>query len=240
MVSLSFERLKSGRGLLLALLLLLAVGVLAGLGVWQLHRGQQKKALLEGYQQARGAAPLRLDRATGTQIPDHWQSVTLLGRFESGHTMLLDNQSQGEQAGYDVWTPLRTVDGALVLVDRGWLPHGRRDSIPAAPAGTVEMQGLWRDIPVPGFRFRFDNCAGEAWPRLVEYPTAADLRCLLRETPLPGLVLQSSDTADGLIRDWHPSPGFPPERHYAYAAQWFGLSLTLLILSLRLLLKTPQ
>lgn len=239
-MTLSLQRLKSVRGLAQALVLLVAVGLLAGLGFWQLHRGQQKKALIEGYQQAQNATALHLDRSAATAAPDHWQPVILKGRFVVERTLLLDNQSQGERAGYDVWTPFRTDDGALVIVDRGWLPHAPHPQVPAASAGAVELQGLWRDLPVPGFRFKVDNCSDQGWPRLVEYPTAGDLRCLLRETPLPGIVLQSSAAPDGLVREWHPSPGFPPERHYAYAAQWFGLSLTLLILSLRLLLKAPQ
>lgn len=239
-MTLSFQRLATWRGALLTLLLLLAVGALASLGFWQLQRGHQKRALLDGYQRAQSATALALDRTSGTTLPDHWQTVSLKGRFIAGRTMLLDNQSQGEHTGYDVWTAFRTDDGALVVVDRGWLPHEQRSQLPAANTGRLELQGLWRNLPAPGFRFKVDNCSDQGWPRLVEYPTAEDLRCLLAETPLPGVVLQSTDGADGLVRDWHPSPGFPPERHYAYAAQWFGLSLTLLVLSLRLLLKAPQ
>ncbi len=239
-MKLSFQRLLTWQGALQALLLLLAVAALAGLGCWQLRRGHEKATLITHYQNAQQDAPMVLSRTTAMAAPDHWMPVTVSGQFLGDRQLLLDNQSQGDAAGFDVWTPLQTDDGSLVMVDRGWLPHAKRAAVPAAPAGPIEIHGLWRDVPVPGFRFTVDNCSDQGWPRLVEYPTAADLLCLLKVAPLPGVVLQTSEARDGLVRDWHPAPGFPPERHYAYAVQWFGLSLTLLILSLRILLKAPQ
>jgi cytochrome oxidase assembly protein ShyY1 len=237
-MSLSLQPLLTWRGALLSLLLLLAVAALASLGLWQLHRGQQKKLLIETYEQALKATPVPLNRFPAAVAPDHWMPVSLRGSYLADRQLLLDNQSQGEVAGFDVWTPLRMDDGTLVMIDRGWLPHGRKSELPAAPAGTVELHGFWRNLPVPGLRLKADNCSNQGWPRAVEYPTIEDLRCLYAESPLPGVVLLSTDEGDGLVREWHPAPGFPPERHYAYAAQWFGLSLTLLILSLRVLLKS--
>ena len=236
----SFQPLMTRRGAALAVLLAAAVCLLTGLGFWQLYRGHQKRALIETYRQALQAAPSALDRSVTATAPDHWQPVTLKGHFIAERTLLLDNQSQGERTGYDVWTAFRTGDGGLAIVDRGWLPYAEHPQVPPVDSAPLELRGLWRDLPVPGFRFKTDNCSGQGWPRQVDYPTAEDLRCLLAEAPLPGLVLQSTDTRDGLVRDWHPSPGFPPERHYAYAAQWFGLAIALLVLSLRQLLKpTP-
>jgi len=39
-------------------------------------------------------------------------------------------------------------------------------------------------------------------------------------------VLLDAGEADGYRRLWTP-PGFPPMRHLAYAAQWFGLAAAL-------------
>ena len=42
---------------------------------------------------------------------------------------------------------------------------------------------------------------------------------------LPNFIIeQSSDTADGLVRDW-PMPSVGIDKHNAYAFQWFGLSM---------------
>jgi cytochrome oxidase assembly protein ShyY1 len=222
------------------LLVVLVAGGLANLGCWQLRRGHEKQALIDGYERAMRATPIPLTRQLGATSPAQWTPVQLRGSYVAERQLLLDNQSQGEQAGFDVWTPLRSDEGALVLVDRGWVPHGQRADIPAPPAGPLELHGLWRALPVPGLRLQADNCSLQGWPRVVEYPTADDLRCLLGEAPLAGVVLLAPDVAGGFVRDWHPSPGFPPERHYAYAAQWFALAVTLLILSLRMWLKRTR
>jgi surfeit locus 1 family protein len=182
--------------------------------------------------------PATLTPAMGRLAPAQWTLVRVHGHYVAGRSLRLDSQSHGDQPGFDVWTPLRTDDGALVMVDRGWLPHAQIAApIPAPPDHPLEVSGLWRALPVPGIRLGDANCPAPAWPHTVEYPTLDDLRCLLGETPLPGLLLLSPQADGGFLRDWHPAPGFPPMRHYAYAVQWVALSLTLLVLGFRLLLK---
>jgi cytochrome oxidase assembly protein ShyY1 len=48
------------------------------------------------------------------------------------------------QNGYEVVVPLRTTDGAVLFVDRGWIPAGSKDalhpdSVPAVPTGQVTV-----------------------------------------------------------------------------------------------------
>ena len=43
------------------------------------------------------------------------------------------------------------------------------------------------------------------------------------------LVLLDAGEPDGYVRNW-TAPGFPPMRHIAYAVQWFGLALALIII----------
>ena len=228
-MNVSLQKLSTARGALLGLVVLAAVAMLARLGFWQLARGHEKQALIDGYEQAMKATPTLLNRVSGARPPDRWTPVIIRGRYECDRQLLLDNQSQAEQAGYDVWTPLRSDDGALVIVDRGWIPRQPHPAPASPPPAPAEVRGLWRALPVPGLRLNADNCSPQGWPRIVEYPTAEDLRCLYGEVPLAGIVLLAPDANDGFVREWHPSPGFPPERHYAYALQWFALSLTLLI-----------
>jgi len=59
-----------------------------------------------------------------------------------------------------------------------------------------------------------------------------DLAAFSREidTPLlPVVVEQTSDTGDRLARDWAPAD-FGADRHYGYAAQWFGLAALTVVL----------
>ena len=70
------------------------------------------------------------------------------------------------------------------------------------------------------------------FPIVANYPTAADLHPLLGTrvwTPTTELVLLDAREPQGFLRQWQ-APGFGPERHIAYAVQWFGLALALTVI----------
>jgi len=222
------------------LALAIALSVLFTLSWWQYHRGRQKQVLAEVYAQALRAEPTLLTVAfAATQMP-HTMPVRIHGTYIDDRQLLLDNQVHGQLPGFDVWTPLRGDDGALVFIDRGWIPLAQRDSVQPPPSGPVEVRGLWRTLPAPALRLGADNCSGTVWPRVVEFPTAADLRCLFGEAPVTGVVDLDPQAPDGFVRDWTPNQGFPPERHFMYAAQWSALAATLAFLSLRFMFKRNQ
>jgi surfeit locus 1 family protein len=224
------------------LLLALAVAALLGLALWQYHRGREKEVLAQHYASAMLAPPALLDRAYAAA---HTPGVTMVpvhvrGTYLADRQMLLDSQSHGDQPGYHVWTPLRTEDGALVVIDRGWIPHSLRKSFTSPPGAAVDVRGFWRRLPSPAIRLGADNCSGKNWPRVVEWPTAKDLACLLGETPVAGVVDLDPRAPDGFVRNWNPVQEFPPERHFAYAVQWLLLAVTLLVLSLRFMYKRSR
>ncbi len=217
------------------------------LGVWQIHRGDDKKALDRQYAAAALLPPVELQAATAPLAGLAASAVTVHGEYLADRQMLLDGQGHGETSGYDVWTPLRLADGGLVIVNRGWVGEGpdRRALAPLnTPAGEVTVRGLWRALPEPGLRLGGEACAPPAsWPLAVEYPTAADLRCFYGEPVLAaGELLLDPAEPGGYVREWNLAmPGFPPERHYAYALQWFAFALTLLGIFIKLNLKrTPR
>jgi cytochrome oxidase assembly protein ShyY1 len=227
------------------------IGAVAGcivtvyLGIWQIHRGDAKQALDRQYAAAAQQPPVELQAATAPLANLAATAVTVHGEYLAERQLLLDDQAQNGMAGYDVWTPLRLAGGGLVIINRGWVPHGAsRQILPPlpAPAGAVSLHGLWRSLPEPGVRLGGSGCVpGHVpadWPRLVLYPTAADLACFYGEPVMAGEVLLAADEPAGYVRDWQVSTqGLPPMRHYAYAAQWFAFALTLLVLFIKLNLK---
>ena len=133
-----------------------------GLGLWQLQRGDQKKALQQQYAQAAAQAPT--DLIADSAAPAGAQAVRAQARgtYLPDRQLLLDGQGHGETSGYNVWTPLRLADGGLVIVNRGWVAEGpdRRALAPLdAPAGEVTVRGLWRALPEPGLRLGQEACA---------------------------------------------------------------------------------
>lgn len=224
-------------------------GLTVYLGLWQLHRGDEKKALDRQYAEAAAQPPRELTAATAPVATLAAVRVSAHGQYLPERQLLLDDQARGSAPGYDVWTPLRLDDGRLLIVNRGWVPaaSNRRELPPLpAPAGPQALDGLWRTLPEPGLRLGAAACDAAhppaQWPRLVLYPTAADLACFYGEPVLAGELLLAPGAPDGFVREWKVSDsGFPPARHYAYAAQWFAFALTLLVLFLKLNLKRrPQ
>lgn len=217
------------------------VAVTVWLGSWQLRRGHAREALDAQYAAARQAEPIELDHDTATRPNAQAIAARATGRY-LGRQLLLDNQVNAQLPGYQVLTPLELADGALVLVNRGWVPQNpdRRVLPPApVPEGVVNVRGLWRDLPQPALRLETANCSGSGWPRVVEYPTTADLACLFPEQSVaPGMLLLAPEAEHGFVRNWSQADArFPPSRHYGYAAQWFAFGATLLVIFFKLNLK---
>ncbi|MGH8087615.1 MAG: SURF1 family protein, partial [Stenotrophomonas sp.] len=118
------------------------------LGRWQLHRMHDKQALLDQQLPAR-AQTLTLAKAQAARAQLRW--VDDHGRFLPG-TLLLDNQTREGRAGIKVYQPFRSDDGAVVLVDLGWLPMpGDRQLPTIAPRdGEARVAGLLAPPPATG------------------------------------------------------------------------------------------
>lgn len=220
-------------------MLMLAVAALVALGFWQIQRGREKQRLIADFRQAEAAEAVPLTATLPLPQGLLMQPVSFGGHYEPAHQLLLDNQQHGERSGYDVWTPFRLDSGALIVVDRGWIADAKALSPP--PAGEQQLRGLRRTLPQPGLRLGASElCSGQGWPRAVLYPQPADLRCLLGEAPLPGVVLLDPHADGGYVRDWLPVQGFPPQRHFGYAMQWFALAATLLVLTLLFMFRSRR
>ena len=206
-----------------------AVAACIALGCWQLERARQKEALIGEFRRGAAAAVDVTARPLGGLA--RYQAVSARGAYESRRQILLDNMpSAGGRPGYRVLTPFRrTSGGALLLVDRGWLPLGdSRDRLPAVdvPGGVREIAGRIDRPPAPGLRMR-STAAGDGarWPRLMNFPTADELAAALGEPVEAHLVLLDARAPDGYERNWRPELRMNPARHRAYAVQWFAFAL---------------
>ena len=134
-------------------------------------------------------------------------------------------------------TPLLRSAGALLLVNRGWIPQGpsRRElpglEVDASPRSVV---GRIDELPRAGIHLAAMEAAG--WPRVMNFPDSAEVARALGGRVHPQIVLLDPAAADGFRREWHP-PGLGALRHVAYALQWFALALTAVILCVSLNLR---
>lgn len=216
-----------------------AVALFGALGAWQWRRGAAKESLVASLADA--AAPaVSLSAATSPPRELELRRARATGTYLAERQLLQDGQSLRKRPGYHVWTPLRLADGALVMVNRGWIPLDRAGFDGSAPAGEVTVRGFWRALPQPGLRLGAPPPCAPALrhPATVLYPTAAELECLLGQTALPGLLLLDPDAPGGFAREWTDF-GFPPERHYGYAVQWLSLAVAALAIFLVVNRKRP-
>jgi len=214
---------------------LLLLPALLALGFWQLDRARQKAELqaLFAEQVQRPPVPLaEIDPAADNR----YRRVIATGRYDGAHQLLLDNQIHESRPGYHVLTALRLADGAVILVNRGWLSLGvSRLELPdvSLPAEPVTVAGWLAQPANPGLRMG-DGAGGDTrWPRVIPYVDYRRLSDLLGYPLLPAIVLLEPEAPAGYRRDWRPRfGGQGPERHRGYAVQWFALAVSLVILYL--------
>ena len=217
---LSFGRSRFAPRPLPTLVTVAAMILFAALGVWQLGRADDKRALASDFA---GAGPVIEWRRLPADAP-RYQRVSVRGHYDSGHQFLLDNRSHDSVAGVEVLTPFVLDDGSAVLVNRGWLPFGAtREDLPATDVDgdTRTVVGRIDDLPRPGIWLKAPAATG--WPRLVQYPRMEELSSQLGRKLATRQVLLDPAVPDGYVREW-VVPGTTADRHLGYAVQWFAFA----------------
>lgn len=209
---------------------LVVIAVTCALGNWQLRRGHEKTDRAARLAALAEQAPVDLHagQANAATLVD--RRVRAHGSFDAARTVLLDNRPHGNgtdnRAGFLVLTPLRLDDGGQVLVLRGWLPRDAQDRTRiapfATPSGTVSVEGI--ALPtVPRVYSLGQDPSAEAGRKIRQNIDLAAFAGEIGTPLLPLVVEQSTDNGDGLARDWAPAD-LGADRHFGYAAQWFGLA----------------
>jgi surfeit locus 1 family protein len=209
-----------------AALTLFAVAFFCWLGSWQLGRAEQKQELLAQYEA--GQRTRITITSENADTLSRYQRVRISGRYDPEHQILLDNMpSHAGRPGYRVLTPMLSLAGWL-LVDRGWLPLGAtRAELPniSVPAGDRDITGTMDSLPRAGITLESAPVAADTpWPRVLSFPSQADLEQQLGHKLIPGVLLLDPSHPDGYERIWEAHLGFEPERHIGYAVQWFALA----------------
>lgn len=230
------------------LLTIVVLALFVRLGFWQIHRAEEKRALISQFEAGRGTTvALRSDNAA--TLP-RYQRIEAVGHYDGKHQVLLDNMpshgpspgpspgpSQGGKPGYRVLTPFELAEGGWLLVDRGWIPQGatRTDLPDTKVADHVRsITGRLDELPQPGIRMG-DNAAAvmaAGWPRVMSFPRHEELEQVLGRSLQRRIVLLDATQADGYERVWEAHFGFGPPRHLGYAVQWFALAAAVLVVYL--------
>jgi len=209
-------------------LFLLAI-LFTNLGLWQTQRGKVKAATEHQFANAK---PLLLENAIAQK--SRFAQIDVSGHYDHQRHFLLDNQVWLGRAGVHVFTPFYTLEGTVIMVNRGWLPlPADRKTLPAIPTpqNQTVLRGILNIFPQPGrILGPADQLGSAIWPQLVTYLNIADMSVAL-DTPLAGWIVQLSDTEQAGFegRDWQPV-FLTSNKHKAYAFQWYALAVISIVL----------
>lgn len=214
---------------LLGLLALLGIIGLVALGTWQVERRAWKLDLIARVDARIHAPPAplppRADWPRVTAAADEYRRVQATGTFLYDQETLTQ-AATALGAGFWVMTPLRMRDGTL-LVNRGFVPAGRRDRASRAAAerpGEVTVIGLLRVTEPKGGFLRSNDPAADRWHS--------------RDVEAIAVARGLTDVAPFFVdADATPNPGgLPvggltvvsfPNSHLVYALTWYALALML-------------
>ncbi len=213
------------------LLTICGVALFVSLGLWQLERAALKDAVEARFEQrlAQGYAPL----GTTDDLDDiQYRKLRLEGEFETQHHFLLDNQTHGGKAGYQVITPLYLANSDhIILVNRGWAAwNGAREPLPVPrpPAAGGQVTGI-AFVPSEPALALGEFPSGDSWPRLIPYVDIDVLRQNYSPKLLPMILWMAPEQPGEYVRAWDPV-WLPPEKSRAYAVQWFAFAVIAAIL----------
>lgn len=214
-----------------AVLVLAGVALFINLGVWQLRRADEKRALLDARERQAAQAPLNGlpdDGAGGDAY--RYRRISVAGRYDTTRQVLLDNQVYNGRAGYQVLTPLSPkAGGCAVLVNRGWVPGApNRSELPTVSIAKADTQveGIIDHFPAVGLRLKGADALGAGYPVVAQVLDAAQLSVRFGYCLQPYQILLAPEAGDGYVREWrmqHIDPG----KSLGYAFQWFAMAAAL-------------
>jgi surfeit locus 1 family protein len=218
----------------ISLLTAMLLPFLVLLGFWQLQRADEKEALTSTWELRRQQAPAPLSDLIG-RAPEllEYSPVELAGRFLPDKYFLLDNRIQQGRFGYEVLGlfELQASD-RTVLVNRGWVPGDpARLSLPEVPQvrGDISLTGHIYVSPGKPYLLA-EQVLEPGWPKRIQ---AVEMSKLLPQIEADSghkgfsyPVRIDAGEAAALSVDWK-IVNVSPEKHVAYAVQWFTMAAAL-------------
>lgn len=211
---------------LLATIAIMAAGI--SLGQWQTRRALEKEAIAGKLAQRETAPPVNLNADASNLDDAEYRRVVATGEFLPDWPVYLDNRPHDGMAGFEILMPFRLTGSNLhVLVARGWVERNANDRLKLpdliTPRGPIEIHGVVRRNP--GRLMQLGRSPDIQPHAVLQNLQVRQFAQASKLNMLPMLIEQTSDTQDGLVRDW-PQPSAGSERNRGYAFQWYALAAT--------------
>ncbi|MBL4822140.1 MAG: SURF1 family protein [Colwellia sp.] len=216
------------------ILTVLVFSALVKLGFWQNSRALEKEHRLARIEQLKSQTPLTLPQINLLAKTDNINDmpVAITGMFEQQRVFLLDNQVNKGRLGYRAYQVL-IAEKYAVLVNLGWLQGSiNRQELPKVKSlsGNHFVHGNVRLIEL-GMLLQEQVFSDVQWPLRVQQVELDKFSILINRQLLPFVIYLDENAEIGFEKNWQPIV-MPPEKHRAYAFQWFSLAVAWLMLML--------
>ena len=218
----------------LLFLVLLMMPLLISLGYWQLDRAQEKREILAEFKANQESQPVAfelLDASVNLQ----YRQVQFVGELDASRRVLLDNRVRNGRPGYEIFEVLTIASSELkILVNRGWVQASLdRNQLPEIESvnGKVLLRGSLYKVLRGGLQLDDGVRAVENWPGRVGWISTERAAEIFANEFFAYQLRLDSDSVGALTTGW-PTVSVQPEKHTAYAVQWFVMALVLLLLTI--------
>jgi surfeit locus 1 family protein len=243
-ISLNFGSKTWQTSYVMLFLFVLILCVFLALCSWQLSRADEKKIIV-ALAEKKALQPAKLidpSRLFENRDEEQWQEVVysrnvVKGKWVAQYHYLQDNITYDGVAGFEVLTPFQAMDGTVFLVNRGWISkrHYSSKKVLVDSNEVQTFEGVW---VLPTRRFTLsDTPYPQSFPKVVQEVFHQRIAKEINHPLVPlqfRLVKQSPSSSLSTL--WEPVYG-SPDKHYAYALQWFIFALILIFLFIKLNLR---
>lgn len=203
------------------------------LGTWQLEREQEKILLQQEYEAKQSATPVNADSIDWRRADLAFSNVQADGEFDNAHSFLLDNRVYEGKVGYELLSPFRTDSGLELLVNRGWIAQGAtRAQLPAIRdiGGRVHIQGsVYVPLDKAFLLGEVEEMVSSSGPWVLQDIDIERIAAKL-ETQFAPYTIRLAPGSTGLEQANWQTVNMLPQKHRAYAVQWFAMLLVLIIM----------
>ena len=218
---------RSRRVAVTVIVAVLVAATCVNLGLWQLRRLDERRALNATILAHGSAPPISIDGVRGNAAADEYRQAVARGTYDVEHEVLVYGRSLDGEAGHYVVTPLLLPDGGAILVVRGWVPFAMR-SVPVRgavpPADEVSVRGF----------FAPDEGDGSFAPDADGIVRVLDVEGIASSLPydvfpLPLQLVDQTPPQPGSLPIPVPPPELSEGPHLSYAIQWFCFAIVALV-----------
>ncbi|WP_105974851.1 SURF1 family cytochrome oxidase biogenesis protein [Streptomyces geranii] len=228
-----YRFLLSRQWVILTLVALVLIPTMIRLGIWQMHRYEERTARNDLVAAALSADPVPVERLTSAghtvTTGERYHTVSAKGRFDTSDEVVVRRRTNSDdEVGYHVLTPFVLDDGKVLLVNRGWIPADGPSqtafpSIPAPPKGEVTVTGRLMPSETTAAS-GIKDLKGLPDRQIMLINSAQEARRLGAEV-LGGYIVLTTPEPKGDTPELLGKPGNENAAlNYAYAIQWWLFS----------------